>query len=202
MSDDLEQAKLFEEALRPTNFRTEYDDRYAAALLDGIPRGVLQLVSGKAAALNLAEEADAVLELLDKEYSLKEIAKMAGVHVSRVEQAVAFTKLPTLLQEGIREGAIARNVARRLVKLGEDEIGELEQRYFGNGTVTAKDVREVQHVAVSEQAALLPDSLFPKEAPANDVETLVRGLAAKASPDEIREWFEDAMDLVFAEVVR
>lgn len=192
------QVELFTEALKPVGVRDETDDRYDAAILDGCPRGLLSLVSGKGVLLNLAEQYDAVKELCEN-MNFAEIAKMSGIHKSRIETIAGFGSLPRGLQNAIREEKIKTGIAKKLLRLGQVDRVRAMEIYWENGKLTAQDLNEIQRVKSQTAQSLLPDGLFDsvgarKE---SDLGQVIQTLAKQHSPDEIRDLFENAMEQVF-----
>lgn len=197
------QVELFAGVLKPVSVRDETDDRWDAALLDGCPKGLLSLVSGKAVALNLAEQYDAVRELCES-MSFSEIAKVSGIHKSRVEAIAGFGSLPRGLQNAIREEKIKTGIAKQLLRLGQADRVRAMEMYWENGKLTAHDLNEMQRVKTQTAQSLLPNGLFEgigarKE---SDLEQVIQGLAKQHSPDEIRDLFESAYDYFWCTVHR
>ena len=153
------QLEMFRDVLKPVSFRDESDDRWDAALLDGCPRGFLALVSGKVAEITVAEQYDAVTELMvDMEIST--ISRIVKISKRRLENFLAFGSLPKELQDAIRERRISDGVSLKLIKLSTRNRAKAVAIYLETGKLTLDDVESISRVARDESVEALPDSLF------------------------------------------
>lgn len=194
------QMQLFASAVAPADWRTEPDDRYAAAIMEGIPLAVMALASGMGNKLSFAEHCEAIISLAGDGFDFSEIAKLANIHPSRVTAALAFAHIPPALQDGIRQDKIKRGAAKQLLSLSVSELAELNAIYLASGHLGMKDISELHRAQSKEQSALLPDSLFPTETPGTAMEQAVRAMARHTDPQAIRDAFEEAMERVFESV--
>lgn len=191
------QVELFENVVKPVGYRDEMDDRWDAALLDGCPRGLLSLVSGKSVPMTIAEQYDAVAELM-REMTVKEVAKLSGMHKSRVESLLQFASLPSGLKNAIRGEKIKTGIARRLLKMSQNERVRAMDVYEKNGELTAKDLDAMRQTTSRIAESLLPNALFgSNDSSPSDMTYIVCQMAKRFSPDEIRDRFEIAMEQVF-----
>lgn len=195
------QLDMFAEAVQPTTYRDEIDDRYDAAILDGCPRGMLALIAGAAQVPGVAEQADAVKELSELGFDDKEIAKATKLHVARIELVRRFEHLPVALQGAVRSGEVSSRLAVRLLKLSPMERARVGDRYDENGKITEADVDAARRVTRDAAIEALPDALFEMPEPARDEESFqraVRVMLETMTVEELRMEFERVLEQVEA----
>ena len=188
---------LFAEALAPTNARTEYDDRYDAARLEGCPEGLIALVAGNKDQFNVATACDAILSLFGAGFEAKEVCKAADISLTRLATILKFVALPAVLQDAIRQGQIANGVALRLLHLTRAEQERAAAEWTANGKLSGKHLDELRQVAKATAILELPATLFAPTQPATFVDRLALLIQDHAQmgapPDEVEADFRTAM---------
>lgn len=193
--------ELYQLAIRlpnATDADREYLDRLDAARLDGCPNGLIALICAGDARPTLAQQFDAIHELLPCGLTPAEIWKATGLGKRGYELALAFGELPANLRFGIQEGAISAAAARRLVKLSEDDQWAAAERFDANETLCAADLDEIRKATRATASTQLPAALFaplePERTPEAVLANIVRDLVREFPPERIYAAFTLAME--------
>jgi hypothetical protein len=194
------QLELIADAITPATFRTEADDRYDAALLEGVPKSAVELVAGDKN-LSPGELFFACMDLLGREFTLKEIAKLAKIRLPYLQLILKIKDLPVPLMQAILDGRLPRRRAERILKLAPAKWDDLADILRTDAeTVTDEDIDALKTAQRAEQTTMLPDSLFGgtneeavRQAPAIAFANLIEGYMPMFGPEELRREFEAAL---------
>lgn len=153
---------IFAEACDDPAETSEFRDLCDALILEGCPQGLVQLVAGSSHQfVNLADEFQALFQLLLEGFAPKDVRKACGLNKPAFDLVMSnFPRLPESLRAAIAAGTILDSNARALLKLSTADLAQAAQVFAETGNLTSNDVGVIKSRRKATAAAQLPADLF------------------------------------------
>jgi len=119
--------------------------------------------------------ADSIFKLVEKGYTLYQIANLLGIKYGTVKEYLLFYKLPKEIKEAIVEGKVKPRVAKKLLELNENELKKAIEILQEKGKLTKNELKEIRSVDKREAKQILKQ---------NNIKSL---LNAEEDVDDINE---------------
>lgn len=129
----------------------------------------MTLMTNHVRADNPVTELDAIENLLEDGFSLREIADGLQIPVPTIEARMRLSSLAPALRHALEQGTIATGVAEAAAKLTSEEQNDLTATLLETGKVRGRDIRELKQARTAAATTQLPDAIFAADPPANPV---------------------------------
>ena len=149
---------------------------------DEVGGAVLTLAAQLGRGANKPAETDALALLLEHGYEVGELAKTFGLNLGKLKQRAKLLKLPSDLQDAVKEGKVAASVAQKLLPL-TNKYNAARALLAENGKLTGPDVDALSRTSKAEVTAQLGPALFELDAP--DPKTDLRAALTRARAEGI-----------------